>query len=257
MNLPLSFVLKKYLALLFLPPLLPWLLVVVGLLLGKRRPRLGRCLIWGGIVLGLGLSMPIVVAPIMARLEQFPVPPSTTLASAQAIVILGGGMRPYAPEFGGESVGSRTLERVRYGAKLGRELKLPILVTGGAPEKGAAEAQLMAKALQQDFGVTPRWIEDQSLNTHQNATLSGPLLAKAGVHRIVLVTHAAHLRRAVAEFEAVGLEVIPAPTAFFTNQNDPAPELDLTPNAGSAYVGWYATHEWLGLLAQRISRWLH
>ncbi|TAK90354.1 MAG: YdcF family protein [Burkholderiaceae bacterium] len=253
MNLPLSFLLKKILSALLLPPFLPWLLVIVGLLFLRWRPWLGRCLTALGIVLGIALSLPLVVGPMTAPLEKFVVPDHATLASAQAIVILGGGMTPNAPEYGGATVGYRTLERVRYGARLARELKLPVLVTGGAPQKHEAEADVMAATLKDDYGIAPRWVENESLDTRQNARYSHVLLRKAGIHRIVLVTHAAHMRRAVNEFEATGLEVIPAPTAFFTGSDEK--ELTLgtfLPSATTSYVGWYALHEWLGLLAQRL-----
>ena len=61
-------------------------------------------------------------------------PPPVTLAqarSAQAIVILGGGVRRNAPEYGGDTVGRLTLDRVRYGAFVARATGLPVLVTGG------------------------------------------------------------------------------------------------------------------------------
>ena len=41
-------------------------------------------------------------------------------AGADAIVILSGGLRDYAPEYGGSTVNRITLERVRYGARLAR-----------------------------------------------------------------------------------------------------------------------------------------
>jgi uncharacterized SAM-binding protein YcdF (DUF218 family) len=42
------------------------------------------------------------------------------VSNAQAIVILGGGVRREAPEYGGATLGGITLERVRYGARLAR-----------------------------------------------------------------------------------------------------------------------------------------
>jgi len=253
MDLPIAFLLKKFLSSLLLPPALSWLFVAIGLLLLKNRPLLGRCFAWGGLLLGLGLSMPVLVKPMMAPLERFPVPDQQSLSSAQAIVILAGGARAYAPEFGGPTAGSVTLERVRYGARLAHQLKLPVLVSGGAPnKKGIAEAQTMMTTLKQDFGITPRWVEDLSLDTHQNAVLSQRMLSQAGIRRIVLVTHAAHMLRAVNEFQAAGMEVIPAPTAFFTAPAEKGDDIGLLPSANTAYIAWYALHEWLGLAAQRL-----
>lgn len=84
---------------------------------------------------------------------------------AQAIVILGGGVRRHAPEFGGETLGRLTLERVRYGARVARETRLPLLVTGGALFGGSTEAALMKRALEEEFNVAVRWTEERSRDT--------------------------------------------------------------------------------------------
>ena len=49
------------------------------------------------------------------------------------IVIVGTGSYPVAPEYGGDTVGAATLERVRWGARRHRLAGLPILVSGGSP----------------------------------------------------------------------------------------------------------------------------
>ena len=64
------------------------------------------------------------------------------------------------------------------------------------------------------------------------------------------------MARARAEFEAAGLAVIPAPTAWLGN-GDRAPSdevLPLLPSQNTAYAGWFALHELLGQLAYRWSR---
>ena len=111
----------------------------------------------------------------------------------------------------------------------------------------------MKRALEDDFRVPVRWVEDRSLDTRDNARMSAAILRQADVRTVVLVTHAAHMRRSVEAFEAAGLAVIPAPTGFFRRgpADDPLPRL---PNMNSTYAGTYAIHEWLGLLAYRLSR---
>ncbi len=251
------FALKKLLAALLLPPLLPLWPLLLGLLLLQRRPRCARILCWSGLVFSLLLMTPASVGWLL-RLSEDPQPlASSELERAQAIVILGAGRRSYAPEYGGETVNRLALERLRYGAWLARQSGLPVLLTGGAPEGRVAEATLMQQVLTDEFAVPVHWTETASLDTRGNARLSAPILHEAGVKRILLVTHAAHMRRARAEFETAGFEVIPAPTGWL-GQYDPTSGPSLPsqqlPNAGSAYAAWFAVHELLGELAYRFSR---
>lgn len=246
------FLLKKLLSVVLLPPLLPLLLIVCGLWLYGRRPRLARALAWGGVLLGLLLTTPAGVDLLSTPLERVPVLRSNDLPRAQAIVILGGGQRLHMPEYGGPTPNRITLERLRYGARLARQSGLPVLVSGGAGSDKPGEALAMARSLREDFQITPRWLEARSLDTADNAQFSAVLLHAAGIHRIVLVTHAAHMRRAMNEFSAQGLEVIPAPTGFFYQSSAGSEFSDFLPNATAAYAGWYTLHEWLGLLAQAV-----
>lgn len=250
----LLFWLKKLVALALLPPLLPLLVIVTGLLLLRRRPRIGLGLAWSGIALQLLLAFPPAVGLLLGPLETAPLLSPDVARSAQAIVILGAGKRDYAPEFGGETVNRLALERLRYGARLARETGLPVLVSGGAPTGDVAEALLMKQSLVEDFGITPRWVEAASLDTRDNARLSALQLKTAGVHRVLLVTHAVHMPRALAEFAALGLDVVPAPTAWLGSHESKDRMLALLPSQNTAYAGWYAVHEWLGLIAYRLTR---
>ncbi len=241
---------KKILSVLLLPPLLPLLIIAAGLLLLRRNPRLGRGLAWGGVLLSLFLITPVSVNLVTAPLENIPVLDEAGLARGEAIVILGGGHRRDMPEYGGPTPNRLTLERLRFGATLARYSGLPVLVSGGGPTEIQSEAALMAESLSTDFGVTAQWLEFQSLDTEGNAHFSAAMLKAAGIRRIVLVTHAAHMRRALREFEAQGMAVIPAPTGFFSERTVGEQFLDYLPGPTAAYAGWYALHEWLGLLAQ-------
>jgi uncharacterized SAM-binding protein YcdF (DUF218 family) len=248
------FLLKKLLSVLLLPPLLPLLVIAGGLLCYRRQPGVGKTLAWGGVFVGLLLTTPAGVDLLSAPLEQIPVLQPADLRRAQAIVILGGGQRLHMPEYGEPAPNRLTLERLRYGARLARQSGLPVLVSGGAPQGIAGEAVAMARCLREDFNVAPRWQEVRSLDTADNARFSAEILRAAGIHRIVLVTHAAHMRRAKNEFSAQGLEVIPAPTGFFYQSSAGSEFSDYLPAATAAYAGWYTLHEWLGLLAQAVRR---
>lgn len=255
----LLFGLKKLLAAFVLPPMLPLLPIISGLALLRSAPRLGLTLAWAGVALNLLLIVPASVGWGVAQVED-PAPlASETIGQADAIVILGAGRREYAPEFGGETVNRLALERLRYGARLARMSGLPVLVSGGGGVDEVPEAVLMKAALEEDFGVAVRWTEGRSLDTRGNALYSSAILSTAGVGRILLVTHAAHMPRAQAEFEAAGLVVHPAPTAWlgdYTGKKGANAFIGELPSQNSAYVGWYALHEIIGRLTYGLSRWI-
>jgi uncharacterized SAM-binding protein YcdF (DUF218 family) len=77
------------------------------------------------------------------------------------------------------------------------------------------------------------------------------MLQEAGIKRIYLVSHGWHLKRAIPEFERLGLEVIPAGTGQKL-KNAEYEVFDFVPNAKSLNNSYLATHEWIGLLWYRI-----
>ncbi|HUL18863.1 MAG TPA: YdcF family protein [Steroidobacteraceae bacterium] len=210
--------LKSLLRTLVLPPAGPLLLAVVGAFLVSRARASARARRAGVALLALGLgSLWLLATPVIADAlwrvaEREPVLDLGHAADAQAIVILAGGsVRAAAPEYAGEAApGGELLERLTYGAYLAHRTGLPVLVSGTA-----AEAQAMQASLVRDLGVTPRWIENHSRDTFENAQYSAALLRAQGVTRILLVTDAVHEHRAAAEFAAAGLAVRPAPTGLW------------------------------------------
>lgn len=230
-----------------LPPLNGLLLVGLGWGLWQRRPRLARTLVGVGFTLLFVLALPVVGGAMLRTLEGEPVS-QDQMRQAQAIVVLGGGRYRAAPEYGGDTVSVPTLVRLRYAAKLHRETGLPLLVTGGRPDGGElSEAETMRRVLRDDFGVPVRWTEAESGNTRENALYSARLLHQNGIKRVLLVTHAWHMPRAVRAFEQARIAVSPAPTFF---HREPLTPLDFLPkNYSSAR---YAIHEWIGLVWYRI-----
>ena len=251
------FLLKKILTALILPPTGPVLLALCGLWLARscksRRWQHGGTALAALSLLGvLLLSLPLVGNALMAPLESHaPITPAQ-LQRAQAIVILAGGTYFAAPEYGGDTVGYATLERLRYGARLARESRLPLLVTGGAPTGGRPEGEMMREVLENDFGVKVRWAETAARDTTENASLSAAMLRAAGVTRIALVSHGWHLTRAIALFEKQGLEVTAAPTAFSTGS--PSLVEELLP--GGLRLSRWALKEYLGQLYNRLKETL-
>lgn len=214
----LLFIAKAIAKSLVLPPTGPLLIALVGLGLLVRAPRVGRALTATGVVLLLLLCLPVVAHLLTLPFDRPAFRPPDA-ANAHAIVILGGGTRRDAPDYGGDTLGRLTLERVRYGAIVAKSTQLPVLVSGGRLQgTRQSEAKLMSDALLYEFGVPVRWQENRSKNTHQNAQFSAAILKAAGISRVVLVAHAIDMPRAIAEFAAAGIEIVPAATGLPSNQ---------------------------------------
>jgi uncharacterized SAM-binding protein YcdF (DUF218 family) len=99
--------------------------------------------------------------------------------------------------------------RVALAVKLYQRGVAPRLVLSGGGRSGASEAQIM-RDLACDAGVPPADLhcEAASRNTAENALFSARLLQEAGWHRVVLVSHRAHLFRARLLFRLVGIGVV-------------------------------------------------
>jgi uncharacterized SAM-binding protein YcdF (DUF218 family) len=238
-----AFWLKAVAKALVLPPTGPLLVAVAGISVIRGVPRLGRLLAIAGVAAMLALSIP-AVAEFLVRFVDTSTPFDLQAAkNAKALVILGGGIRRNAPEYGGDTLAGLTLERMRYGAHIARISGLPVLVSGGTVLNGEPEANLMATALEREFGVPVRWVEPLSRTTHENAVKTAALLKREGIDRIVLVTHVFGTRRAIAEFEAQGLAVVIAPTGGRSTPEDVI--LDWVPSMLGLTRSYYATYELL------------
>lgn len=233
--------LKQIVKLLVLPPTGPLLLALVGLAIAVRRPRAGWLIAALGVVTLTLLSLPAVGVMLVRLLDDSPPLDLARAKNAQAIVILAGGARRYAPEYGGANMGTITLERVRYGARLAHATSLPVLVSGGAVGGAPPEALLMRNALVQEYGVPVRWIETRSRNTHENALRSAEMLRASGVSRIVLVGHSFDFPRTRNEFVAAGMEVIVAPIGIPPER--PFDVADFVPNPRGLQRSYYALYE--------------
>ncbi len=205
---------KPVLTALLLPPVPLLLMLLVGarLLLPSRglgwlMILISVSLLWLSACSGTGqwLSHMLLQPPPVLGAQR--IAELRTLAQARqpiAIVVLGGGVEPYAPEYALSSLSEASLERLRYGLWLGRETGLPVAFSGGVgwgQKDSVAEAQVAARIASQEFGRPLRWVEDSSRDTRENAAKTVALLKPAGIRQVLLVTHGWHMKRSVRAFE--------------------------------------------------------
>jgi uncharacterized SAM-binding protein YcdF (DUF218 family) len=208
------------------------LLVLLALFLHKRVR-------WQRLVLILSLLVLLIfsnrwtAAWLTRSLEwRYFTPPELTPASLQAlqspladvIVVLGGGTESFlAPRPLVEVNGAG--DRVLYAAYLYKHGAAPhLLLSGGRIDwlsAGDSPAQDMAFILAlMDVPADALWLEPRSLNTAENAVEAKKFLETKGIQRIILVTSAAHMPRAVKLFKEQGFEVLPAPTDYDLTEED-------------------------------------
>lgn len=169
----------------------------------------------------------------------------------QAIVILGAGLKSGVSEYGGETLDSSSLERVRAGAMIYRKHPLPILVSGGKfQNEQKAIADHMTNALVNEFHIPVAYKEDQSLTTYENALNAKKILMdEKNIKSIILVTHAYHMRRSLYIFEKMGFIVTPAPTLAIEPHFSGK---DYFPSSRMVYPSYLMVHEMIGYLWYRM-----
>lgn len=214
----------KIIKLILLPPGLNIALLVLGFLLLWSKRLLATLLILMATILLYVCSIGSTVSKLHEYLEIVPPVQISNLkpmTDIKGIVILGGGRYASAPEYGGDTVNVNTLERIRYGVKAARELELPIILSGGSVYgEDITEAKLMHDAIKQDFRFDGRVIlEDSSRNTKENAEKTLELLKENDMGRVLLITHAFHMPRALAYFDADDIAIVPVPIGYMTRDH--------------------------------------
>ena len=235
-------------------------LLAVSLLL-RRFKRGAFFLALGAFLLLVVPSSPVISGRLVASLEdQYPDQSMQTIIPAQAIVVLGGSLQPASKRHpASHLVGSS--DRLLVALRLYRAGKAPLILCSGGnlslfnqPSDDPPEARAMSGLLQ-EWGLPASAIltEENSVNTHENATMSFQLLSARKIRRIILVTSAIHMPRAVATFRKAGFEVVPAPAAFYTGWGgDDLPWIPSSDNLDSTEM---ALREWVGLWVYRCRGW--
>lgn len=227
----LDFAALKTLVLLLLMPPVPWLLLAAwGGWRLKHQRRGGGVLLAAALGL-LWLSSTEAFGELLIR--AMGKPPVLTPAAvdrlrgqaAGAVLVLGGGVRREVPELGDAGLADITAQRLAYGVWLARRSGWPLAFSGGigwtARRLTQPEATVVARVAAQDYQLPLTWAEGRSRDTRENAQQIMPLLAKAGVRDILLVTHDAHMKRSLRAFNeaaaALGMQVTPAPVGLLAD----------------------------------------
>ena len=197
--------------------------------------------------------------------QYLPVP---ELPTADAIVVLGGSTNSVAyprvlPELNERG------DRITYAAKLYKDGKAPVIVLSGGrinwDGSKESEAKDITKLLEL-MGIPSEAIiqEGKSVNTYENAIFTQKILEEQGIEKILLVTSAFHLPRALKIFQHLGIDTIPAPTDYFVSEYElqerdfslESTILSLIPNAKNLDRTTTVIKEYIGTIVYWLRGWL-
>ena len=258
----------------FFSKLLPQLIYPLGLglllqliAIGGRKRRWGLPLsITGWLVITVP-AMPVVSNALLRQLEdQAAALTPKTIPQADAVVVLGGGIRP-APPYGLGIEMKEAGDRLLCGWRLWKNGKAPVLITSGAAvsidanNKTLPEAEL-SQRLANELGVPQSAILTNSAarTTGEEAQLINQLAAEKSWTNLILVTSAFHMPRALASFQRQSdLEIIPVACDYRLDPQSKDQSLswrelliDLIPSSGALNQTTQVLKEHLGLLVYKL-----
>lgn len=206
-------------------------------------------------------ATPILSSMYIALLEaQYPPFQATSTPKFDAVVVLAGGVFQKGSLRPTDEVSDASRQRTGCGADLWQQNLAPkLLLTGGDAtvfRTGLMESHEMKRwALRLGVPESAILTEEQSRTTYENAVQTKALL---GSGRILLVTAAYHLPRAVRLFEKQGFVVTPFPCGY-ESQHSPrqaweqATLLDFLPTAKALLITTQAVDEVAGIMVYWIA----
>jgi len=254
----------------YLSKILPLLVLPIGLVLeftflafllllaGKKKSSafflfLAMVLLWTA-------SMPYMADTLKGQLESdYPAVMMTEIPRSKCVVVLGGAVEPVRPP----RVDVDLLDgadRVRKAAQLYNEGFASIIIVSGGnqPWSPFEESEAMSiQTLLLERGVPAENIvlESESRNTRENAFYSIALVEKLDCGKPLLVTSAAHMKRAVAAFTRLRVEVFPVSTDVKVVDLPKWTVFDFLPDAEALHMTNDAMREWIGQWFYKLNGW--
>jgi uncharacterized SAM-binding protein YcdF (DUF218 family) len=250
------FVLKKLVSRLVFPIPLCLELLVLGIILQlttRARKTALLCMITGtGLMLLFSLQAPSCL--LLRPLETMYPPafadsdPGGELPQIDWIVVLGGGTLPTTHRPPNSRLATDTLSRVVEGVRLSQLFPEDRMVfTGvGSPGDSDSTAGIMARtAMVLGVDASRITLVGKAKDTPDEARLCARIIPADD--RMILVTSASHLHRALRLFIRQGLSPVPAPAGYLCKTSSEMSYQDFLPSADNLIRSERAIYEYLGL----------
>lgn len=237
--------------------------LIVGLALVAVRARgLGMVAILFGVALLVVTSLPVVAHALAVHLEQqFPAQSVDGHATADAIVVFGGALSGASPPARPVFDLGPAADRVWFAAALYRAGKAPWVLVAAGDRTPASGRQVEGHAIQEmlvalGVPVAAVRIDAFSRNTRENAAMASELIGEIGARRVLLVTSALHMPRALRLFRRTlsgsGVEVLPASTDIEGLVNDRRGLAGWLPDVGALALSSRAVKEYVALFGMAL-----
>jgi uncharacterized SAM-binding protein YcdF (DUF218 family) len=239
-----------------------WLMVTLASVFAirGRKKTSGRLMVFSVLWL-LVISTPFIPDLLVAGLEnRYPVyalpgeSPCTATetesgASGVNILVLGSGHTNDSRLQATNRLSETALARLTEGIRLQRQIPASLLITSGwsGKRETVPQAEVLAQAALL-LGVDSSQVKTQSLpnNTRMEASEYKRLFGDSA--RLILVTSAAHMPRAVYLFRKAGLEPLPAPTNHLVKKGEKRNPWFWLPSSAHISKMESAIHEYAGLI---------
>ena len=253
------FILSKILNFLTYP--LIWILILLTFAVFVRNGVKKRNIIIASFVMFLFFTNNFLTDELM-RWWEYPITKTNELDSCYDIgLLLGGGIVNLEKETN-RLIFRNNPDRLFQTITLYKTNKIKsIFISSGAGNllyRDMLEANLL-KRYMLEIGIPDSVIKVDSIsdNTHENAVFTAKILKTYKVQKkILLITSATHMRRAIGCFKKAGLQVTPYTTDKYAGKRRYQPDYLFIPNV-ECFAKWNKLiHEMLGYLAYKLMGYL-
>lgn len=248
-----GFIISRVLQSLLLPVSVSIAVIGFGVISIKRHPRIGRVIVAAGLVFFYLFSIEPVADAFIRPLENSYPSYEASESSPVKIIILGGGVTDLSRIGLKPEPSSHSLKRLVCGITLYRQIPgSTIIISGGSgdPKKQGLSEAIAMKDVSLSLGVDPAdiMVESSSRNTLESALALKKIV---GGKRVLLVTSAYHMKRAVGMLNKVGIDVTAAPSDYIGEQRGVS-IYSFIPAASSLMVSNIAVSEYMSLTWYKI-----
>lgn len=233
-------------------------LSLAGIFFLERDKKVGKILMMSSVGLLYLFSTPLISSIILRPLEAPYFVPKELPEDCSAIIVLGGGGMPMVSPRKHPEINDAG-DRIIHAARLYKNRIAPRVITTGGFIVGALHQTITEgehnAMLLKEFGVAPEdiIIEKRSRVTADHGREIAKILDSLQLSKkVIIVTSAAHMKRALAVFKKWKFEAYPSATDFSTSKYWFGGIWDLFPGSYALHVTTSALHEYYGIVGYKI-----